>query len=132
MWSLLPVFPPVNLNSTNSNCSCYSLEGSAGNVKAQTRASHQSQINPTEVNQWSSEVHTAGTGFTATDTAESSRFQSHITYLLGSFKNHKGGQMVVQTAQEGHGASSLEVLRTGLDKILGSPVADPALSMGLD
>lgn len=40
--------------------------------------------------------------------------------------------MVVQTAQEGHGVSPLEVLRTDLDKILGSPVADPALSMGLD
>lgn len=36
--------------------------------------------------------------------------------------------MVVQTAQEGHGVSSLEVLRTDLYKILGSPT----LSMGLD
>lgn len=40
--------------------------------------------------------------------------------------------MVVQTAQEGHGISSLEGLRTHLDKIQGNPVADPALSMGLD
>lgn len=40
--------------------------------------------------------------------------------------------MVVQTAQEGHGISSLEALRADLDKILGSPVGDPALSIGLD
>lgn len=40
--------------------------------------------------------------------------------------------MVVQTAQEGHGISSLEVLRTHLDKFLGNPVADPAVSMELD
>lgn len=52
--------------------------------------------------------------------------------MVGLFKNHSGGQMVLQTAQEGHRISSWEALRTDLDKILGSPVADPALTMELD
>lgn len=59
--------------------------------------------------------------------------QIPATYHLPGelFENHRGGQMVLQTAQEGRGIS-LEVLRTDLDKILGSPVADPALRMGPD